>query len=97
MKQAVLGTGLVLAPMAWFASLEANFVLAPLACAGHGKGMLLLVSVAALALAIAGGLLAWKQRHDHRRLAIAGAVISAFCALVIVAQAIPNVILGGCE
>ena len=37
MKQAALGTGLVLAPMAWFASLEANFALAPLACAGHGK------------------------------------------------------------
>ena len=46
MKQAVLGTGLVLAPMAWFASLEANFALAPLACAGHGKSILLLVSAA---------------------------------------------------
>ena len=77
MKQAVLGTGLVLAPMAWFASLEANFALAPLACGGHGKSMLLLVSAVALGLAVAGGLLAWTQRNVHRRLAFSGTVISA--------------------
>ena len=97
MKQAVLGTGLVLAPMAWFASLEANFALAPLACAGHGKNMLLLVSAVALGLAVASGLLAWTQRNWDRRLAITGAVFSALFSLVIVAQAIPNLILGGCE
>ena len=97
MKQAVLGTGLVLAPLAWFASLEANFALAPLACAGHGKSMLLLISAAALALAVAGGLLAWTQRNFHKRLAVSGAVISALFSIVIVAQAIPNLMLGGCE
>ena len=97
MKSAVLGTGLVLAPMAWFASLEANFALAPLACAGHGRNILLLISIAALALAMTGGLLAWTQRGFHQRLAVAGAVMSALFAIVIVAQAIPNLILGGCE
>jgi hypothetical protein len=96
-KQAVLGTGLVLAPTVWFASMEANFALAPLACAGHGKGMLLLISAAALALAMAGGVLAWTQRSSHQRLAVSGAVTSALFALVILAQAIPNLILGGCE
>jgi hypothetical protein len=97
MKQAVLGTGLIMAPLAWFGSLEANFALAPLACAGHGKNALLLVSAAALSLAIASGLLAWTQRNFHRRLAVSGAVISALFAIVIVAQAIPNLMLGGCE
>jgi Na+-transporting NADH:ubiquinone oxidoreductase subunit NqrB len=97
MKQAILGTGLLLAPIAWFASLEANFALAPLACAGHGKGPLLLVSAAALGLAIAGGLLAWTQRNYHRRLAISGFIMSALFTIVIAAQAIPNLILGGCE
>jgi hypothetical protein len=97
MKQAVLGTGLVLAPMAWFASLEANFALAPLACAGHGTSMLLLVSAAALALAVAGGLLAWTQRNLHRPLATFGAVASALFSIVILAQAVPNLMLGGCE
>lgn len=97
MKQAVLATGLVLAPLAWVLSVGANFALAPLACAGYGKGMLLLVSAVALALAVTGGLLAWTQHNDHRRLAVAGAVFSSLLALVIVAQAIPNLILGGCE
>jgi hypothetical protein len=97
MKQAVLGAGLVLAPMAWFASLEGNFALAPLACSGHGKSILLLVSAAALVLAITGGILAWTQRTFNRRLAVAGAVMSALFTIVIVAQAVPNVMLGGCE
>jgi hypothetical protein len=77
--------------------MEANFALAPLACAGDGKSMLLLVSAVALALAVGSGFMAWSQRDFHRRLAIAGTVISSFCCLVIIAQAIPNVILGGCE
>jgi len=97
MKQAVLGTGLILAPMAWFVSLEANFALAPLACAGPGKGMLLLISAVALILSVTSGLLAWTQRSLHRRLAFSGALISALFSIVIVAQAIPNLILGGCE
>jgi hypothetical protein len=97
MRQTVLGTGLVLAPIVWFASLEANFALAPLACAGHGKSLLLLVSAVAFSLALIGGLLSWTQRAFHRRLAASGAVISALFSIVIIAQAIPNVMLGGCE
>jgi len=97
MKQAVLVTGLILAPMAWFASLEANFAMAPLACAGHGKSMLLLISGAALGLTVLSGLLAWTQRSLHRRLAISGTVISALFTIVVLAQAIPNLMLGGCE
>lgn len=97
MRQAVLGAGLMLAPIAWFASLEANFALAPLACSGHGKSVLLLVSAVALFLAVIGGLLAWSQRKYYVRLAVPGAAISALFTIVIVAQAIPNLILGGCE
>jgi hypothetical protein len=97
MKQAALGIGLILAPMAWFASLEGNFALAPLACSSHGKGILLLVSAAALGLSVASGILAWTQLNFHRRLAVAGAMMSALFSIVIAAQAIPNLILGGCE
>jgi hypothetical protein len=97
MKQAILGTGLILGPLVWFASLEVNFALAPLACAGHGKGLLLLVSAAALGLAMGGGLLAWTQRTLHRELALSGVVASTLFSIVIVAQAIPNLLLGGCE
>jgi len=96
-KPAILGTGLVLPPIAWFASLEANFALAPRACAGHGTSMLLLVSILALGLTVASGLLAWTQRNFDRRVALSGAAVSALFSLVIVAQAIPNLMLGGCE
>jgi hypothetical protein len=95
-KQVVLGTGLVLAPMAWFVSLAVNLALAPVACAGH-RDILLLVSTAALGLAVAGGILAWSQRDFHQRVAVSGMVCSALFAMVIVAQAIPNLMLGGCE
>jgi len=97
MKQAVLGTGLLLAPLAWFVSLEANFALAPLACAGRGTGPLIVVSAISLALAIAGGLLAWTQRGYDKRLAFSGAAISTLATLAILAQAIPNLVYGGCE
>ena len=97
MRQAVLGTGLVLAPLAWFASLEANFALAPLACTGHAKGILLLISAAAFGLAVASGLMAWTQRSFQPKLALPGAVICALFSIAILAQAIPNLILRGCE
>jgi hypothetical protein len=97
MKRAVLSAGLMLAPMAWFASLGANFALAPVVCGGPGKSILWIVSAAALALASASGLLALTQRSFHRRLAVSGAVLSVLCAIVIVAQAIPNLMLRGCE
>jgi hypothetical protein len=97
MKQAVLGTGLLLAPLAWFASLETNFALAPVACSGHGKSILGIVSAVAFGLAVVGGILAWTQRKFRPRIAASGAVISALFSIVILAQAIPNLMLGGCE
>ena len=97
MRAALLGTGVMLAPMAWFASLAVNFALAPLACAGHGQALLILFSAVALGLALTGGLLAWTQRDYHRRLAISAAAISVLFTVVIAAQAIPNLMLSGCE
>jgi len=83
--------------MAWFASLAAKFALAPLACSGHGRGILPLISALALGLAVASSVLAWTQRDFHHRLAVSGTVISALFGIVIVAQAVPNLMLGGCE
>jgi hypothetical protein len=97
MRKAVLGTGLALPPLAWFASLEANFALAPLACAGRGKSPLLTVSLVAFVLAVTGGVLAWTQRDFYWRIVAAGLGISCLFSIVILAQAIPNLMLGGCE
>ena len=97
MRQATLGAGLALAPIAWFVSLEVNFALAAQACSGHQRLTLLLVSLMALGLAAAGSFLAWTQRGLHRRMALFGFATSALFTLVIAAQMIPNLILGGCE
>lgn len=97
MKQAILGAGLLLAPIAWFVSLGADFALAPLACAGQGKSILYLISAGALGLEVCSGLLAWTQRGFHHRLAVSGMAISTLFGIVIIAQAIPNLMLGGCE
>ena len=61
------------------------------------KASFCLVSAAAFGLAVASGLLAWTQRNFQHRLAVSGAVISALFSIVIIAQAIPNLMLGGCE
>jgi uncharacterized membrane protein len=50
-----------------------------------------------LGLTGASGLLAWTQRNGDRRVALSGAAVSALFSVVIVAQAIPNLMLGGCE
>jgi hypothetical protein len=106
-----LWSGLVVPPVSWFISLEANFSLAPLACSGHGKALLYLVSGVALALALAGGGTSWFQHRllkeanelppeIHNRneaLAVAGSGLGFLFALVIVAQSIPVLLFSGCE
>jgi MYXO-CTERM domain-containing protein len=97
MKTAVLAAGLSAGPLAWFFSLAANFALSPLACATAGKSPLGIISLAALLLALLGGIVVWRRRAERQYMAVGGAIVSAFCGLVIVAQAIPTMMLGGCE
>jgi hypothetical protein len=103
-----LWSGILAGPVAWFLNLEGNFALAPLACMGHGKIWLYLVSALSLLItAVAGGvsyMQLGKANEDaaiapatHRNLAIVGLCLSAFFLLVIAAQTIPNLILQGCE
>ena len=108
----LLWAGIFTGPVAWFINLNANFALAPLACTGGNKVPLFLVSGITLALAfLACGVsfLEWQRQSrddagevvasDTRRRAMgmAGMAISGLSLLVIAAQAIPNLILGGCE
>ena len=104
-----LRAGLAIPPLAWFASLLANFAIAPLACTGHGKPVLLIVSFLAVALALAGAAFCRAQRDalqtagDHQTPAAGlwtarvGSVLGIFFAIVIAAQTIPNLIMAGCE
>jgi hypothetical protein len=98
-------------PLAWAISLQANFVLAPLACAGTAKPSLYFILVFAFLLSAAGEVLAvsaWRSMpsanageptpppHYHA-MVWAGIGISAFSILLIIAQTIPTVFFAGCE
>jgi len=97
-------------PLAWAISLQANFALAPLACAGAAKRSLYFVLVFAFLLSAAGEVLAlsaWRSRPSvnaedpaplqYHAMVLAGIGISAFSILLIIAQTIPTVFFAGCE
>ena len=107
-----LWTGLLAGPIVWLISFEANFALAPWACVFQAKLALYVVSIVALLLAAASGFLAWRQWSALGRelpgdgggglprlrvMALGGVLLSAMFFLVILAQAIPEVVLGACQ
>lgn len=111
-RDVALWTGILSGPIVWLLSFEANFALAPWACVFQAKLALYLVSIAALLLTASGGLLAWRQWSAAgkaapgdeagalpriRVMAIGGVLMSGMFFLVILAQAIPELVLGACE
>jgi len=111
-RDLALWTGVLGGPIVWLLSFEANFALAPWACTFDAKLALYIVSVVALVLAAASGLLAWRQWKElgqewpgegdgalprSRIMAIGGVLLSAMFFLVILAQALPEIILGACQ
>jgi hypothetical protein len=111
-SEAMLWTGIATGPIAWFVNLEVSFALAPGACTGPGKSLLHLAAALALLLTLAAGCLSFSQWHmpradvageptpffsRRRAMALAGMGLSALFFLVTLAQAIPNLVLGGCE
>lgn len=111
-RAAILWISIFAGPLAWFFDLEAGFALAPLACSGPGRIYLYAVSMASLLLVAAAGIFSlsqWRQLGPEftdnagqqpggsRSLAFAGMVLSGLFILVIVAQAIPSLMMAGCE
>jgi hypothetical protein len=107
-----LWTAVLTPPTAWFLSLLANFALAPWACARFGKTPIFAVAAAALALSAAAGFAAWRMWRQRgidppgesggtiaheRSLAMAGVLLSGMFVVVIVAQTVPDVMLGSCR
>lgn len=107
-----LWTGILIGPIAWLVSFEINFALAPWACVSQQKAALYVVSLVALIISAGGGILAWREWKQlgsewpgqgggaiprSRIMALSGMVLSAMFCLVIIAQAIPELILGACE
>ncbi|HSU60234.1 MAG TPA: hypothetical protein VLI55_13040 [Bryobacteraceae bacterium] len=107
-----LWTGVLAGPIVWLLSFEANFALAPWACIFQAKLALYIVSLVALILSAASGVLAWNQWRQlgkewpdeggsvvsrARIMAVGGILLSTMFCIVIVAQAIPEIILAACQ
>lgn len=111
-RDVILWTGVLGGPIVWLFSFEAKYALAPWACTFQDKMGLYLVSLAALVLCAGSGILAWREwtalgkewpgggggtEARSRIMAIGGVLMSAMFFLVVLAQAIPEVLLQACE
>jgi hypothetical protein len=108
----ILWIGILAGPVIWLLSFQANFTLAPWACEFNTKIALFVVTILALVLVAASGLLAWREWSAlgkawpgesgdslarSRIMAIGGVLLSAMFFLVVLAQSIPELMLGACE
>ena len=111
-RNAALWTGVLGPPLAWLMSFEARFALVPWACTFQNKMAIYGVGILGLIVCAACGMLAWRQWKDlgeqepspeggaYARsvfMAVGGIVLSAGCFMIVVAQSIPELILGACE
>jgi hypothetical protein len=94
-----LWIGVVAGPIAWFADLTLSYVACPGPRRAGPVALLLAISAAAFLLAAAGGLIGWRSlgpaSHSHRArfLAEASLALSVLAMLLVVAMAIPTVML----
>ena len=113
MKQAAaLWIGVLAGPIIWLCSFQARYTWVPWACTFQAKFALYLIGLVSLLLTSAAGLVAWRQWRAlgsvvpgedggslprSRFMALSGIVFSGAFAMIIVAQTIPEVMLGSCE
>ena len=108
----MLWAGLLLAPLAFLANLEIGYALVPVACGSGTTWPLHLVNAASLAIALVGGLIAWRSWNAvgrvwpdgeagplgrSRFLGSMGVLLAGFCALVILAQWTAVFLLNPCQ
>ena len=111
-RDLALWIGILAGPTVWLIQFEANFALVPWACLWQGKLVLYLVSLLALAASAASGMLAWREWNilgkevdpqggdtlsRSRLMAFSGVTLSIFSCVLVVAQAIPELVLGACQ
>jgi hypothetical protein len=111
-RDLALWVSVLAGPLLWLMSFQANFALAPWACTFQDKLALYMVSLAAFILSACSALLAWRQWTALGRewagegsgpvprgriMAIGGVVLSSASCLIILAQAIPELMLKSCE
>jgi hypothetical protein len=99
-------------PIIWLFSFQANFTWAPWACIFQVKAWLYVVSALALLLELGIAAIAWSQWKAlgaelpgqgggplprARIMALAGIVFGLGFGMIVVAQAIPELVLGACQ
>ncbi len=111
-RNLILWISILAGPFVWLISFQANFALVPWACIWQGKLALYLVSVVGLIACGASSFAAWREWRElgrqmefegpgalprSRMMALSGIVLSIGFFMVILAQAIPEVILRECQ
>lgn len=111
-RDTALWTPILAAPTVWFVCMEANFALAPWACAFQWKFVMYIVSAVGLAITAALALMAYTEWKSvglrapgdqggvvarSQIMALLGMLISAVAFLVTLAQLVPQLILGACQ
>ncbi len=91
-------------PVAFAIQFQSRFALVEWACGNHRGWVLTVIALTALVATVGSALISWTAftRLDPvyqrpRFMAMAGFILSATCALAIVAQAIPHAFLGVCD
>jgi hypothetical protein len=106
-RDLILWIALLASPAAWFINLETNYALASWSCLSQWRVVIFLVSAATFAIAAGSGVVAWRRWRQltgggpadsrARGMAVGGAVLGSMFAVVIIAQAIPSLLLAGCQ
>jgi hypothetical protein len=111
-KPAALWFGLFAGPAAFLLNLQISYMLAPASCRMGSTIPLHATNLVCLAVAVAGGVVAWRHWRGSggswsaeeggvlsriRFMAALGAMTSALFALVIFAQWIPTFVLSPCQ
>jgi hypothetical protein len=98
----MLWAGILAGPAAWATDLVASYAVVQWTCRHQRYDVLHLVTVAAVAVTLAGALAAWRALQQSsadrpRFMGVLGLSMSAFFVLVIVAEAIPRWVLNACH
>lgn len=111
-RDVALWTSVLGGPIVWLSSFEARFAWVPWTCTFQTKFALHLIALAALLLCAACAFLGWREWKSmgeggpdsaggalprSRFMAIGGMILSLGCAMIVVAQTIPEFVLGACQ
>ena len=103
-----LWTGIIAPPVAWATAQELEYALTQYICANHATWIYWLITIGGVAICAAGAFAArmggWRSAdaagegaRRHTFMAWGGIALAAFCALTIIAMAIPNFFLRACD